>query len=142
MSISEFFECFGVCRRDPRRSWGAVRDDAVFLSVWQYETRTDSGRRYVRVASQASESNLAKTGYRERLSHIDLVKQGSACYMIICESTDVERSPRKIQNFNKTELSVGGKFVDLNNDGCTWVEVMGQVSSKSLFRTSPATVKT
>lgn len=137
MKVSEFFIKLGAPLLNRRWSWGAVSDldCTVFLRVWQDQIRTYNGCRYVRVVRPVNTRNVDKPGFQERLRHIATVQQGAPCYMIMCVAEDADASHREIQSFNDDELFVGGNIVDLDDDGGSWIQITGQVSSRSLFRT-------
>jgi hypothetical protein len=63
-------------------------------------------------------------GYQERLKHVELIRGGARCYMIMCVAKDVLAAPREMQSFNSKEVFVGGEVINLNGD--TWVEVVGR----------------
>jgi hypothetical protein len=125
MTQTEMFKRLGAPLANSRWSWGAVRaeDKAVFLRVWQDRQTRKDGRLYFMVTHHekyaGKEENL---GYQERLVHVDLIRAGAPCYMIMCLAEDVEAAPRKIKDFNRAEVFVGGKVMELNGD--TWVEMV------------------
>ncbi len=65
--------------------------------------------------------NEAALGYQERLAHVDTIRSGAPCYMIMCVVKDPDASPRKIQSFDKDRIFVGGRIVE--RDGDTFIEV-------------------
>lgn len=130
MNMTDLFRGFGAPLVNPRWSWGAVRSDGtVFLRVWEDQIRTHDGSQYVRVTYQNSH-NPERLGHQERLKHVDLVRRGASCYMIMCVARDVNASHRKISSFNRDEVFVGGNIVEL--DGDCWIQITGQVSVQSV----------
>lgn len=127
MTQTEMFKRLGAPLANSRWSWGAVRagDNAVFLRVWQDRQTRQDGRLYFMVTHHekyaGKEDNL---GYQERLVHVDLIRAGAPCYMIMCLAKDVEAAPRKIKDFNRGEVFVGGKVMELGGD--IWVEMVGR----------------
>ena len=139
MNQMEMFKYLGAPLSNSRWSWGAVRseDGAVFLRVWQDRQARKDGRLYFMVTHHekytSKEDNL---GYHERLLHVDLIRTGAPCYMIMCLAEDVEAAPRKIKDFNRGEVFIGGKVMELHSD--TWIEMVGRkpISVVSTKRTT------
>ena len=132
------FALLGAPLINSRWSWGAVRpsDGAVFLRVWQDRMRELDGRQFVQVTHHARYGHDSPNpGYRERGRHVDQVRGGSVCYLVMCEAVDPGARPRKVQRFNDTEVFPGGRLAEV--DGEWWVEVMpgvpvGEVASADL----------
>lgn len=127
MNRKALFDKLGVPLKNNRWSWGGVRaDGAVFLRVWQDEIRNEGNREFVRVAANKDFQNKspANPGYRERLQHLALVKNGAMSYMVICVAKDVHAIPRAVKSFNSDELYLGGKLMDA--DGDSWLEIVGR----------------
>lgn len=126
MNQTDLFRRLGATLKNTRWSWGAVRTDGtVILRVWEDQTRTHAGFRYVRVARQERQ-NSKHPGHQERLEHVALVRRGARCYMIMCVARDVNALPRQIESFNETEVFVGNNVIEL--DGDWWIQLSGQVS--------------
>lgn len=128
MSQKEFFASLGVPVSTSRQGWGSVRpsDGAVFLRVWQDEFRTQDGRQFVRVTHHDSqEEDLRSSGDRERLQHIEQIRQGATCYLVMCQATDVNATPRAVKQFNEQEVFMAGEVVEL--DGELWIELGSRV---------------
>lgn len=130
MSISqvELFRRLDAPLHNIRWSWGSVRaaDGAVFLRVWQDRMIKRDGRLFFMVTHH--EKYLGREedlGYQERLSHVAKVRAGARCYMVMCLAEDVSAVPRKIKSFNRCELFVGGRVLELNGD--TWVEMADRI---------------
>ncbi len=125
MSISSLFKDIGAPLRNIRWSWGGVRSDgAVILRIWQNEIDPRGGRRWAQLTHhQAFLGREKNLGYRERNRHVDLVKAGASCYLIICEARDVTKVPRVIKSFNGCELFVTGDHAEYQ--GNTWIEITG-----------------
>jgi hypothetical protein len=124
MTQTQMFKRLGAPLANSRWSWGSVRleDDAVFLRVWQDRKIKHGGRWFMMVTHHekylGDEDNL---GYQERLEHVEKIRAGARCFMIMCLAEDMTAAPRTIKSFNSDEVFVGGKVIELNGD--TWVEM-------------------
>jgi hypothetical protein len=128
MTKRAFFEMLGVPLRNNRWSWGAVRqkDGAVFLLVWQDELELHDGSQFARVTRHAAFIGRSNNcGYRERLKHVERLRGGAPCYLIMCEAINPAESPRKVRQFNADEVFPDGRVEEL--DGDWWVEVLAAV---------------
>ena len=112
--------------KNTRWSWGGVRerDQVVFLRVWQDHVKKVDGRRIVWLA----DNGLAPDdlGGNERLSHIEKIKAGYRCFLVMCRPTDSDTIPRQVASFNQRHLFVGGDLVD-DEEG-TYIELVGKVT--------------
>ena len=117
------FERLGAPLANIRWSWGGVRSDgAVFLRVWQNETQRRDGNLWVQLTHHREfVGNERDLGYQERNHHVELVRAGAPCYMIMCEARDITKVPRVIKSFNERELFVADEFAE--HEGDTWVIV-------------------
>ena len=133
MSLTAYFERLGAPLKNSRWSWGAVReaDGAVFLRVWQDQKVRLDGKTYMMVTHHdAYVGNKSSPGYRERLQHVELARDGRPTYMIMCLVDDPEASPRIIKSFNKDDVFVGGELIE--HDGDAWLEFADRVDSRSV----------
>lgn len=67
-------------------------------------------------------NNKESLGYQERLAHIEAVKSGANCYMVMCLVKDPTAVPRTIKSFNKRDIFVGGRIID--HSGNTFIELV------------------
>lgn len=128
MSQKEFFAKLGAPVANLRQGWGSIRpsDGAVFLRVWQDEFQKQGGRRFVQVTHHDShETDVRHSGDRERLQHIERIRQGATCYLVMCQATDVNARPRVVKQFNEQEVFSAGGVVEL--DGDLWIELGSRV---------------
>lgn len=123
MTISTFFERIGAPLANIRWSWGGVRKDgAVVLRVWQNETVRRDGGLWVQLTHhEVFKNDQSNYGYVERNRHVDLIRNGAACYMVMCEAEDLSKEPRVIKSFNNRELFKGDELAQLNGD--VWIKV-------------------
>jgi hypothetical protein len=126
MSISRLFQQLGAPLANTRWSWGAVRpvDGAVFLRVWQDLKFVESGLMHAEVDSDRAPSVSTKPGHQERRRHIELIRSGARCYLVMCTAVDTHASPRKIEFFNDDDVFVGGDIVE--RSGVTYVKIVGR----------------
>src|SRR5262245_791081 len=106
MSLSDLFKLLGAPLANVRWSWGSVResDSAVFLRVWQDETRLIDRKRYARVIStEAFKGREDNLGYVERIEHVNRIRNGAPSYMIMCVAKDTKARPRSIATFNRDD---------------------------------------
>ena len=127
MSPTDFFKYLGAPLANQRWSWGARResDGALFLRVWQDETRKFEGKLYVQVTShQWFKDDQGNLGYVERLRHVDAIRQGAPAFAVMCVARDTNASPRVIQKFDRNDLFVGGAL--RQEDEEEWLELKGR----------------
>lgn len=129
MNPTEFFASLGASLKNSRWSWGSVRakDGTVFLRVWQDQCKTVQGRRaaLVDLLPGHLRPEQETVGRDERRAHLALVRSGATCYMVMCEAKDVKTQPRKIKEYNDTELFIGG--ILMQDNGGVWLEIVGRV---------------
>lgn len=123
MSITALFEKLGAPLANSRWSWGGVREDgAVVLRVWQNETRRIGDKLHIQLTHRAvfsgREDNL---GYQERNRHVEQIRAGARCYMVMCEPKNTQVEPREIKGFNEREVFVAGDMVE--HEGDLWVPI-------------------
>jgi hypothetical protein len=128
MSISSFFEKLSAPLKNVRWSWGSVReaDGAVFLRVWQDRKIVENKKLIMKITHHAKYvEDPDNYGWKERLSHIEIIRTGAPCYLIMCRAKDVEALPREIAGWNEKEVFVGGALREM--DGDTWIEIKGRI---------------
>ncbi len=107
-SISAFFaEILEAPLRNARWSWGAVHPDtgAVYLRVWEGEIRTVNGIRYARLGTRLKPGRSpSRPGYRQRLEHVELIRQGAPARCILCRENDPPVNGRRIRPFCNTPI--------------------------------------
>jgi hypothetical protein len=127
MSKSSFFAYLGAPLKNTRWSWGAQRasDGAVFLCVWQDLKFVEDGRMHMFIERPPGQGDYAANpGHAERKRHIESIRAGAPCFLVMCTAVDAAAHPRKIQFFNEDELFVGGALVE--RDGDVWIQVAGR----------------
>ena len=103
----------------------------IFLRVWQDQKIRIDGKSYMLVTHHAAYvGNESSPGYRERLRHVDLARNGSKVYMVICIAKDPDAVPREIGSFIKDDVFLGGEIID--HEGDTWIEQAGRVERYSV----------
>jgi len=123
VALSELFASLGAPLANQRWSWGSVRksDSAVFLRVWQDEGRKVGGRWLTQVSfNEFFKRDPSNLGYVERLKHLELIRNGSLSYMIMCLARDPEANPRSVKSFDRDTVFVGGQIEEI--DGDMWLE--------------------
>jgi hypothetical protein len=132
MSLTELFKNLGAPLNNNRWSWGAVSPDGVvFLRVWDDEKKKINGKSHVRVtAYDYFKGKPNDNGWKERLRHLELIKQGAQSYMVICFAKDVNASPREINTYSNRMLWKAGNWIE--HDGDIWLEIEEAVPVKLL----------
>ena len=129
MSISSFFSRLGAPLKNVRWSWGAVRDSdgTVFLRVWQDRKFVDVDKKIpvMQVTDHEKYDERPIPGWEERLKHIELVRKGAKCYLVMCRVRDPNASPREIAGWNEREVFVGGELREVKGD--TWIEAVRRI---------------
>jgi hypothetical protein len=157
MSISGLFSTLGAPLVNNRWSWGAQRrtDNAVFLRVWQDLKFIDEEGRSFMLVDARSNDETHSPGYRERLGHLDLIRSGAPCFMIMCSAKDTAASPRTIDDYDDVDVFVGGQIVDTPADfrfpdktskhvlgftgsGAAWIERVGRKRVADVAPAPPA----
>lgn len=122
-TITETFSRLDAPLKNQRWSWGGVsKNGEVYLRVWTDQFRKFDGKRFVRLTDHG---NAQGNGYKERLMHVELIKQGAAAFGILCEPVSENSKPRKIREFNRTDLLIGGKL-RTDRQGNDWLEDKGR----------------
>jgi len=126
ISRSELFEKLGASLRNVRWSWGGVSESGdVYLAVWRDEFRRIKEKSFVRLThNKISGGKPRNLGYLERLRHVDLISKGAGSYCVLCDVEDELESPRRMRDFNRKELLVGGELIE--HDGDWWLEDRGR----------------
>jgi len=124
MNQTEFFEWLGAPLVNSRWSWGAVRkaDGAVILRVWEDRMRIHSGLQFAQLTFNARFRDSPVHGHRERLQQVARIRHGAPCLMVLCEAADTTARPRRIADFDGTQLFPGGELIE--TDGEWWIEVL------------------
>ena len=129
MTLTRFFEHLGAPLANSRWSWGARRasDGAVFLKVWDDHRTTYDGQPHVLIFRRSDDPKDSRNnGYRERLRHVETIRQGAARYLVLCIARDVDADPRTIRQFDQERILVGGELLEMDRD--VWVEIRSVMS--------------
>lgn len=103
----------------------------MVLRVWQDEVRKVGSTRFARItANEFFKGNETNLGYSERTRHVDLVRHGSPCYLVMCVASDIHAIPRVTARFNEREVFVGGRLEE--TEGEWWIELASRESVQSV----------
>jgi hypothetical protein len=118
------FEALGAPLANTRWSWGAVRPDGtVVLRVWKDRVESLDGRQFVRIWKQPVGALASHDhGRRERLEHVNLLKAGARCFLIMCEAADPAEKPRRVRRFDDKQVYRGGALKQVGEDW--WIELL------------------
>ncbi len=136
MTQTQYFEWLGAPLANTRWSWGSVRDDGVvFLRAWQDETVKLDGKRYIWVVQHSAfvddQSNL---GYQERIKHVDLVRAGAKCYIVMVEADSAKLPERIIKSYDSDDVFAAGSLRE--HDGGDWIELLQRVPASQIRKKS------
>lgn len=128
-SLTDFFKLLGAPLVNSRWSWGAQRpsDGAVFLRVWQDLKRFEGEQRFMLLDRHGNGNDpeaSSNLGYQERRRHIEEIRAGKRCYLVMCIAKDTEARPRAVREFHDEDIFVGGKIVQ-DHSG-VWIEVVAR----------------
>lgn len=87
LTMAGLFHSLDAPLKNARWSWGATRSDgAVILRQWTTDTEVhDDGHEYVRIARGTRAPSARQHGWRERLAHIELIRAGAPCFVVLCD---------------------------------------------------------
>lgn len=130
MTITDMFKQMGAPLANSRWSWGGVRQDgAVILRVWQDEVKRRDGVNWAQLTHhQEFAGREFDLGYQERNHHVSLVRDGAACFLVMCEAKDPGRVPREIKRFNERELFSTGVIAEYGDN--TWIALADRVPAR------------
>ena len=75
------------------------------------------------------EDDPGNLGWQQRRRHVELIRNGVSCYLVMREAMDVTAEPRSIRSFNDRDAFVGGKLLQI--DGDWWIERPGRADGGS-----------
>ena len=122
MGLTEFMKRLGAPLAVARKSWGSVRekDGAVFLKVWRDRVERRENDLHVRITSHDEhKDDPTDYAYAERLRHIELIRQGAKCYLVMCAAKDPEEQPRAVGDFDSDRIFPGSEITE--HDGELWI---------------------
>jgi hypothetical protein len=104
MRISALYRALGAPQRNIRWSWGATNPvtKTVFLSVWEDQVLPFEGRNLVLMTAPLDP--FKDYGYRERLMHVDAIRNGSKAFLIFCKPKSVTERRRSLSTINTEQL--------------------------------------
>lgn len=131
MRISTFFRrVLGAPLRNDRWSWGAMSESTgqIFLRVWADQHQEVDGV----PCFLLKEHGWATTsrGSPERQRQIEMIKQGTQAFGVVCVARNVHAPHRTIKSFNSESLVKLGSIIE--KDGSTYAEVAGQTPTRAV----------
>ena len=79
----------------------------------------EDGKRYVCIDKRTDGNTFGRT---ERRQHIELIRQGATCFLIMCEAVSPHgEGPRVVRTYNDNELFLTGKL--LHRPEAVYIEV-------------------
>jgi len=133
MTQSEFFRSLGAPLRNSRWSWGAYRTDgSLVLRIWKDRIREFDGRSFAMLTHHSRYAhNQGNPGYKERNRHVEEIRGGTRCYMVICQVEDIAATPRQIRSFEQGSVYLGGNVLECEGDW--WIEIAKPIPAAELF---------
>jgi hypothetical protein len=134
MSQKAFFEMLGAPLHSHVWSWGAIRksDGIVFLRVWKDQIESHDGANFVRILSAPRNTQSAtKPGRKERVEHIDRIRKGASCYLVVCEAHPDFDRPRRIGSFNRKHVFSAGVLQEF--DGNCYIQMLDAVAVEEVL---------
>ena len=134
MSLTELFKKIDAPLANQRWSWGSKRSDgSIVLRGWQDRKEKIEGKWYMMIAHHEKYAdNQDNLGYQERLSHIQAIKEGNKCYMVMCLAKNAKTSPRSIKSYNQKDIFIGGNTIEHNGD--TYIELSNRETIKEIVK--------
>ena len=136
--LPRFLTSMGLKLVNVRWSWGAVDHDRklIVLLVWTDQILNRDGKRFVEIQRSPEKQIEAddRHGRTEREQHIELIREGYGCYLIMQKAYDPKASPREREWYSE-RLSIAGEIIELEN-GRRMIEITGKVEADELRPTS------
>ena len=138
MSQSAFFNKIGAPLKNVNWSWGSVNLDkkTVYLKVWQDEMKRFDNKQFYPIVKDVDSYAPSNLGLKERMQHIELIKAGYACYLIMCRYTGDIKDKKRISTFNESMLFKSGEIIEA--EGSIWIEYVTPVPVSSLSGSTAA----
>lgn len=95
------------------------------MRVWQDGVRRCGDVMHVWIAFADDRVASSDLGHQERVRHIELVKNGARCYLIMCQADDIRATPRRVKDFDHENVFLGGKVIETESD--FWIELLHRV---------------
>ena len=112
---TKHFEKLGAPLRNRRWSWGAKRQSGtVILRAWDDEVETIGGQPHIRLTNHRVYDGTPHPGFRERLRHIQDVREGASGYVVICKAVKPTPGNRRLKSFDDRTLT---KIAGVTNHG-------------------------
>ena len=134
------FNFIGLPLTNVQWSWGGENDDVVALRVWQDETSKRDGRIMTLLwhaeKLKAKDGHQDRQGAKERLRHIQSIRDGKRFLIIICRNEGAEDidGPRKITFSKNRPHFMGGELVEEDN-GNIWAVLPYRFKDRNEART-------
>ena len=132
MSQSAFFNKLGAPLKNVNWSWGSVNMDkkTVYMKVWQDEIKQFGDKHFCLIVKDVNNYAPSNLGFKERMQHIEMIKSGYACYLIMCRYTGDIKDKKRISTFNESMLFKSGEIIEA--EGSIWIEYVTPVPVSSL----------
>jgi hypothetical protein len=117
-AISWHFEDLGAPLHNIVWSWGALSREKrdIFLRVWEDEIERIDGEIIVQLTLHSKFIGGKNCGYRERIKHIEYIKNNYKGFVVVCVAKDTKKSPRKIRSYDKEKIYPILRIMDIAGD--------------------------
>ncbi len=127
MDISTYFKLLQAPLVNKVWSWesSARPDGIVVLRVWRDQRYNINGEQYYRVGHHTARANATtapSNGYPERLDHLNLIRKGAGCILVLTRAKDTRARPRSIAGFDSKDVGECGGL--LEHEGNTYIKFL------------------
>jgi hypothetical protein len=125
-TLEQMYKYLGISRKSHVWSWGVSTDKFVLLQVWSDEVVSRDERYFASVWRERGDE-YTSLGMPERQDHLDEIRQGKACFFILCEPQKKEVAPRIIKSFKGSSVLRGAGLPVRTDDGSWYVEYVERI---------------
>jgi hypothetical protein len=133
MTHTDFLKSLGAPVANPTWSWGSIRerDGAVFLMVWQDRVKPIEGCLFVQITSNKKHADKPNNlGNNERASHIELIRQGAPCYLLMCKAKDPDAKRRVREPFDHGNVFTAGEVIESQDE--SWIKLGPRIADADI----------
>lgn len=95
-------EKLGAKFRNLHNSWGVINTNENFIALMVWSDQISEDGKYVTILKKTQKSK--SNGFKERLKHIELMKNGITTYGVICIPKDINEHRRETKSADENNL--------------------------------------